>query len=319
MFSATNAHMLGQANSGVTTISADIGVGTPGAIASALGGFCVLKSNFGVPTNVCTVNLSGGVGSWQLYSLPSSQVWLVLGTNGSRLVAMSKASGSPPHYCKVAYSDNCGVSWTAASDFDFGGDSPSQMTCNGSRFVVTGSGANYAYSDDGINFTKYAAPLPGSTTHALTSDGTNFIVAPSGSAFYARSTDGISWSTAALPFTSDWYSATSNGAVILLANQSNTTLLVSTDTGLTWSSVTLPFIAQVVSSNTSHFLAVPYSTVTTQISAFSTDGVTWNTAGFISGSGWYDSTTPNLPFNSSLSPFVTVSGTGAVTAISYIN
>lgn len=154
------------------------------------GGVFVLLANGG---NVCASSTDGT--NWNSRTLPSSATWNVGFWDSFRSRFYVQSSGATD----AAWSSN-GQTWSALT----AGLNPSTTGCAlpSGRYIVVGSTATYATSDNGgVSWTSRTLPISKAGAWRCTPFGNGAVLVQDGSPIGLLSADGITWTTFYLPYT----------------------------------------------------------------------------------------------------------------------
>ena len=146
---------------------------------------------------------------------------------------------------------------------------------NGKFVAIVNGSSVFAYSSDGITWTQGTMPSSLYWSSVCYGNG-KFVAVNNSSNEFAYSTDGITWTQGTLPSSQSWQSVCyGNGKFVVISSGSNV-FAYSTD-GINWTQGTLPSSQSWISVcyGNGKFVAIADSSDILTISAYSTDGITW--------------------------------------------
>lgn len=221
-------------------------------------------------SNSVTPAVVGHVGaSWTTVSLPRSQNWTAIRSNGSRFVAVADSS-------IYAATSTDGTNWTETTlPLGLGN---ANVAWNGSIWLAlaynqAGQAGSIATSPDGITWTSRTKPSQYGATHALAAKGNTFANQGTNQGRTFITTDGISF-TQGSASAFGWWGMTANSSIYVAPTYyGNTAFGVSTD-GLNWTNYNAPTGQDQfdIAWNGSVFASPAYNSSIVQTSP---DGQTW--------------------------------------------
>ena len=162
-----------------------------------------------------------------------------------------------------------------------------ESVCYGNgKFVAVFNSTGFAYSTDGITWTK--GNLPTQIWYSVCYGNGKFIAVSQSSDVFVYSTDGITWTQGNMPSSNNWASVCyGNGKFVAVANYN--VFAYSTD-GVTWTKGNLPSSQtwRSVCYGNGKFVAVAsgYDDTRTNKYGYSTDGITWTEGTMPSSQIW---------------------------------
>jgi hypothetical protein len=238
------------------------------AICGGSSGFMVVRPSFN------TAYYTSNGTSWVTRTLPASNNWQGVATNGTRFVVIARGTNI------ARYSDDKGVTWnnaTLPASINW-----SAITCNQATgvWIAVANGSNtIARSTDGATWTSVTAPSssPWSCiTSTNTTGGTFVALAQSSSAVMYSTNGGTSWSASTGLSALNYKIA--YGAGLFVSASRNTSNYATSPDGITWTARTPPTLnggMSAIAYGNGRFITVGNND---QRSYYSTNGINW-TAG----------------------------------------
>lgn len=209
--------------------------------------------------------------TWTAQTMPETNAWADIASNGSIFVAL--VLDWHVNYC---YSSPDGITWTKRY-FGFSSVTAgyhTRIVWSGSKFLVGTDDAQYVpfeTSPDGITWTSQTSPFTGGTT-ALAWNGSVFLAVHSGSFYTSPSGNGGTWTLRQTLSGTNWSNACAKNGVFCVAEGNGQRSTVSSD-GVTWTTY-----SGALPSNLNHGMATDgrvYLIGTGDGYAISNDGATW--------------------------------------------
>jgi len=219
--------------------------------------------------------------TWTSFSLPRSQDWCAIRSNGTRFVALASSS-------IYGATSTDGINWTEITLP--AGLVNANVAWNGTIWLAlsyyganTSNGSGVATSTDGITWTARTKPDNYNATHALAAKGSTFANIGTNQGRGFVTTDGINYTTTS-PAGKGWWGMGSNQtAFVATTYYGDATFGYSTD-GVSWSYPNSGSYDNFdIAWNGSVFCSPAYNSNKVEISS---DGLNWSTATLPSTNTW---------------------------------
>ena len=232
--------------------------------------------------------------NWTEGTMPSSQYWESVCYGNDKFVAISKYVSSNNAFAYLPIStyfnfsgwnksdfnitENTTISgtWNKINTFDWINNSVSNTgnwysVCYGNgKFVVITIASNvFAYSTDGITWTKGTMPSKQGWYSVCYGNG-KFVAIAQDTNVFAYSTDGITWTKGTMPSSQKWSVVCYGKDKFVVITYNSTAYAYSTD-GITWTQGTLPATRNCICYGNDKFVAMTNNASF----SYSTDGITW--------------------------------------------
>ncbi len=170
--------------------------------------------------------IASELGAWATTTLPYTNTWTGVAYGNGRFVAVGDTG---PGTQDVMYSDDGGLTWTAADTAD--DRDWSSITYGDGQFVIADRNGSINYSRDGSSWVSTS--IPSGAQRGIAYGNGTFVMTNGGVGFFSYSTDGgMTWGTSSVPTAGEWEAITyAENMFVAISNSFD--VATSTD-GITW-------------------------------------------------------------------------------------